>query len=209
MPQANISSSIEVLPGFTSSLSEPVGSTPTVLELRRTVVTVTIHNLSANAYLFHILSESLRQRVLQHELLKVSNVLFGLLTDEGLPIMSKTIGVIVNAKPFTSVSSTEIKVVVNLMQPLLKKLQLNEKMVVFKLSQSHIRGCHLYFIYTSMESDKSSFKQKRQAGAAYVPEKNYGLQISTDGYAALKLNEVTSVSQNQLCASDLASSSHS
>lgn len=58
---------------------------------------------------------------------------------------------------------------------------------------------------TSMESDKSSFKQKRQAGAAYVPKKNYGLQISRDGYAALKLNEVTSASQNQLCASDLAS----
>lgn len=43
---------------------------------------------------------------------------------------------------------------------------------------------------TPIESDKSSFKQNRQAGAAYVPKKNYRLQISRDGYAALKLTRL-------------------
>lgn len=105
---------------------------------------VTIHNLSKNAYLFYIPSVALRQRILQHELWRVGDspffvtewkasfsidppslqqapiwatlnkVPFDLLTDEGLEIISKPLGRIVDAKPFSSVSSVDVKVVVDL-----------------------------------------------------------------------------------------------
>ncbi|KAJ4889425.1 hypothetical protein Rs2_29173 [Raphanus sativus] len=105
---------------------------------------VTIHNLSKNAYLFHIPSVALRQRILQHELWRVGDspffvtewkasfsidppslqrapiwatlnkVPFDLLTDEGLVIITKPLGKIVDAKPFSSVSSVDVKVVVDL-----------------------------------------------------------------------------------------------
>ncbi|WZZ39974.1 hypothetical protein YC2023_036233 [Brassica napus] len=105
---------------------------------------VTIHNLSKNAFLFYIPSVSLRQRILQHELWRVGDspffvtewkasfsidppslqrapiwatldkVSFDLLTDEGLEIISKPLGKIVDAKPFSSVSSVDVKVIVDL-----------------------------------------------------------------------------------------------
>ncbi|KAL0683461.1 LOW QUALITY PROTEIN: hypothetical protein Bca4012_050309 [Brassica carinata] len=105
---------------------------------------VTIHNLSKNAYLFYIPSVALRQRILQHELWRVGDspffvtewkasfsidppslqqapiwatlnkVPFDLLSDEGLEIISKPLGRIVDAKPFSSVSSVDVKVVVDL-----------------------------------------------------------------------------------------------
>ena len=105
---------------------------------------VTIHNLSNNAYIFYIPSVALRQCILQHELWRVgdspffvaewkaafsidppslnfapiwvilSKVPFDLLTDEGLEIISKPLGRIVDAKPFSSVSSVDGKVVVDL-----------------------------------------------------------------------------------------------
>ncbi|KAJ0256894.1 hypothetical protein HA466_0078550 [Hirschfeldia incana] len=105
---------------------------------------VTIHNLSKNAFLFHIPSVALRQRILQHELWRVGDspffvtewkasysidppslqrapiwatlnkVPFDLLTDEGLEIIAKPLGKIVDAKPFSSVSSVDVKVVVDL-----------------------------------------------------------------------------------------------
>nr|VDD37093.1 unnamed protein product [Brassica oleracea] len=105
---------------------------------------VTIHNLSKNAFMFYIPSVSLRQHILQHELWRVgdspffvtewkasfsidppslqcapiwatlSKVPFDLLTDEGLEIISKPLGKIVDAKPFSSVSSVDVKVIVDL-----------------------------------------------------------------------------------------------
>ena len=105
---------------------------------------VTIHNLSKNAFLFYIPSVSLRQQILQHELWRVGDspffvtewkasfsidppsqqrapiwatlnkVPFDLLTDEGLEIISKPLGKIVDAKPFSSVSSVDVKVIVDL-----------------------------------------------------------------------------------------------
>ncbi|KAL0846402.1 hypothetical protein Bca101_019648 [Brassica carinata] len=105
---------------------------------------VTIHNLSKNAYLFYTPSVALRQRILQHELWKVgdspffvtewkasfiidppslqraplwatlSKVTFDLVTDEGQEIISKPLGKIVDVKPFSSVSSMDVKVIVNL-----------------------------------------------------------------------------------------------
>lgn len=105
---------------------------------------VTIHNLSKNAYLFYIPSVSLRQKILQHELWRVGDspffvtewkasfsidppslqrapiwatlnkVPFDLLTDEGLEIITRPLGRIVDAKPFSSVSSVDVKVVVDL-----------------------------------------------------------------------------------------------
>ncbi|WZZ59721.1 hypothetical protein YC2023_059828 [Brassica napus] len=104
---------------------------------------VTIHNLSNNVYIFYIPSVALRQCILQHELWRVgdspffvaewkaafsidhpslnlapiwvtlSKVPFDLLTDEGLEIISKPLGRIVDAKPFSSVSSVDGKVVVD------------------------------------------------------------------------------------------------
>ncbi|CAA7061593.1 unnamed protein product [Microthlaspi erraticum] len=105
---------------------------------------VTIHNLTPNAFLFRIPSASLRNKVLQHELWRVgdspffvtewkasfsldppslkkapiwatiTNIPFDLVTDEGLSIIAKPLGKIVDKKPFTSVNSAEVKVIVDL-----------------------------------------------------------------------------------------------
>lgn len=118
---------------------------------------VTIHNLSKNAYLFYIPSVSLRQRILQHELWRVgdspffvtewkasfsidppslqrapiwatlSSVPFDLLTDEGLEIISRPLGKIVDAKPFSSVSSVDVKVIVNLTVRLPEKVEIERE----------------------------------------------------------------------------------
>lgn len=48
----------------------------------------------------------------------LSQIPFDLITDEGLCIISKPLGVIVDAKPFSSISSVEIKVIVDLTKKL-------------------------------------------------------------------------------------------
>ena len=118
---------------------------------------VTIHNLSKSAYLFCIPSVSLRQRILQHELWRVgdspffvtewkasfsidppslqrapiwatlSKVPFDLLTDEGLEIISRPLGRIVDAKPFSSVSSVDVKVIVNLTAKLPDRVEIERE----------------------------------------------------------------------------------
>ncbi|CAH2080111.1 unnamed protein product, partial [Thlaspi arvense] len=118
---------------------------------------VTIHNLTKNAFLFHIPSASLRRRILQHELWRVGDspfyvtewkssfsldppslqrapiwasihkIPFDLLTDEGLSFISKPLGVIVDAKPFSTISSVEIKVIVNLSTPLPSTVELERE----------------------------------------------------------------------------------
>ncbi|CAN6988286.1 unnamed protein product [Brassica rapa subsp. trilocularis] len=222
---------------------------------------VTIHNLTANAYLFHIPSASLRQKVLQHELwrvgdspffvtewkasfafdppslqkapiwVKISNVPFDLLTDEGLSIISEPIGVIVDAKPFSSVSEVDIKVVVDLLQPLLKTVEveredggiqvisvtypwlpplcpvcneLGHKAQLCPVAQkaSGDKG------KAPMDSNKSSFKQKKQTGATYIPKKKGGKSVESAGDAVLNINSKISVDENQPRPLDLPSSSH-
>nr|VDC97243.1 unnamed protein product [Brassica oleracea] len=109
---------------------------------------VTIHHLSKNAYLFYIPSPTLRNCILQHELWRVGdspffvtkwksefstnppsldkapvwvtlqNLLFDLITPEGLSSVCYPLGRIVDSKPFTSISSAGVKVVVDLTKPL-------------------------------------------------------------------------------------------
>ncbi|CAA7046645.1 unnamed protein product [Microthlaspi erraticum] len=115
---------------------------------------VTIHNLTANAFLFRIPSASLRKKVLQHELWRVgdspffvtqwkasfslnppslrnapiwatiSNIPFDLITDVGLGIIARPLGEVVDSKPFTSVNSASIKVVMDLTKPLTPSMEL-------------------------------------------------------------------------------------
>lgn len=115
---------------------------------------VTIHNLSANAFLFHIPSVSLRRKVLQHELwrvgdspffvtewkaafsfdppslqkapdwVKINNIPFDLITDEGMSYIARPLGKVVDKKPFTSINSAEIKVIVNLTSTLPQTMEI-------------------------------------------------------------------------------------
>lgn len=109
---------------------------------------VTIHNLTANAFLFRIPSASLRKRVLQNELWRVgdsrffvtewkasfslnppslqkalvwasiSNIPFDLITDEGMGIIAGPLGVVVDAKP------ASIKVIMDLTKTLPSTVEL-------------------------------------------------------------------------------------
>ncbi|XP_010421838.2 PREDICTED: uncharacterized protein LOC104707231 [Camelina sativa] len=118
---------------------------------------VKIHTLSKNAFLFHIPSAPLRNEILQHELWRVGDspffvtewkasfsldppslqkaplwatlnqVSFDLLTDEGLSFLSRPLGKIVDAKPFSTVSSAEIKVIINLKDPLPKTIEVERE----------------------------------------------------------------------------------
>nr|VDD32653.1 unnamed protein product [Brassica oleracea] len=213
---------------------------------------VTIHNLTANAYLFHIPSPSLRQKVLQHELwrvgdspffvtewkasfaldppslqkapvwVKLANVPFDLLTDEGFAIISAPLGVIVDAKPFTSVSEAEIKLVVDLLQPLMKTVEveltypwlpplcpvcneLGHKSQLCPVAKkaSVDKG------KAPMDSEKSYSKPKKQAGASYIPKKKTGTLVISDGEIALESNLKNPVDESQALSSDLPSPSHS
>lgn len=115
---------------------------------------MTIHNLTNNAFLFYIPSPSLRKRVLQHELWRVGdspffvmpwtsefsfnppsldkapvwasikNIPFDLITPEGLGIICRPLGRAVDYKPFNSINSAEVKVVVDLTKPLPNVLEL-------------------------------------------------------------------------------------
>lgn len=115
---------------------------------------VTVHNLTKNAFLFYIPSPTLGRRVLQHELwrvgdspffvtewkaayslhppslekapiwAKVGNIPFDLVTEEGLSYFARPLGQVVDAKPFTSINSAEIKVIVDLTKPLPKELEI-------------------------------------------------------------------------------------
>ncbi|KAG7578318.1 hypothetical protein ISN45_Aa03g025130 [Arabidopsis thaliana x Arabidopsis arenosa] len=118
---------------------------------------VTIHNLSNNAFLFYIPSPSLRKRVLQHELWRVGDspffvmpwksefsfnppslenapvwasikdIPFDLITPEGLSIICRTLGRAVDYKPFNSINSAEVKVVVDLTKPLPSVLEIERE----------------------------------------------------------------------------------
>lgn len=115
---------------------------------------VTVHHLAKNAYIFHIPSPSLRRRILQHELwhvgdspffviewksvfslnppsldrapvwAKINGIPFDLITDEGLSVIFSPLGRVVDAKPFTSISSSEVKVIVDLTKRLPPELEL-------------------------------------------------------------------------------------
>ena len=115
---------------------------------------VTVHHLAKNAYIFHIPSPSLHRRILQHELwrvgdspffvtewksefslnppsldrapvwAKINGIPFDLITDEGLSVIFSSLGRVVDAKPFTSISSAEVKVIVDLTKPLPPELEL-------------------------------------------------------------------------------------
>ncbi|WZY69933.1 hypothetical protein YC2023_002173 [Brassica napus] len=115
---------------------------------------VTINHLSKNAYLFYIPSPVLRNRILQHELWRVgdspffvtkwksefctnppsldkapvwatiNNVPFDLITPEGLSNVCVPLGKVVDSKPFTSISSAEVKVIVDLTKPLPAEIEL-------------------------------------------------------------------------------------
>ncbi|CAA7020348.1 unnamed protein product [Microthlaspi erraticum] len=115
---------------------------------------VMIHNLTINAFLFHIPSPSLRRKILQHELWRlgdspffvtewrsefsfnppslnqapvwtnVKGIPFDLLTPEGLAIACKHLGRAVEHKPFRSISSADVKVVVDLTKPLPPEVEL-------------------------------------------------------------------------------------
>ncbi|CAA7053551.1 unnamed protein product [Microthlaspi erraticum] len=115
---------------------------------------VTIHNLTSNAFLFRIPSESLRKRVLQHELWRVGdspffvtewkasyslnppslqkapiwttikNIPFDLITDVGPSLIARPLGEVVDAKPYTSVNSATIKIVVDLTKELLPTMEI-------------------------------------------------------------------------------------
>lgn len=129
---------------------------------------VTIHNLTRNAFLFHIPSVSLRQKILQHELwrvgdapffvtewkasfsldppslqrapiwAKINQILFDLVTNEGLSFISKPLGEIVDEKPFISINSAEVKVIVNLTKPLPTELEIErDDGVVVSLSVTY------------------------------------------------------------------------
>ncbi|WZZ65896.1 hypothetical protein YC2023_077266 [Brassica napus] len=107
-----------------------------------------------NAYIFHIPSPSLHRRILQHELwrvgdspffvtewksefslnppsldrapvwAKINGIPFDLITDESLSVIFSSLGRVVDAKPFTSISSAEVKVIVDLTKPLPPELEL-------------------------------------------------------------------------------------
>ncbi|KAJ0231661.1 hypothetical protein HA466_0297770 [Hirschfeldia incana] len=115
---------------------------------------VTIHHLAKNAYIFYIPSPSLRKRILQHELwrvgdspffvtewkaefslnppsldkapvwVKIQGIPFDLITYEGLSSVCSPLGRVVDAKPFTSISSAEVKVIANLTKPLPSEIEL-------------------------------------------------------------------------------------
>ncbi|KAF2535789.1 hypothetical protein F2Q68_00020442 [Brassica cretica] len=115
---------------------------------------VTIHHLAKNAYIFHSPSPSLRKRILQHEIwrvgyspffvtewkaefslnppsldkapvwAKIQGIPFDLITNEGLSSICTPLGRVVDAKPFTSISSAEVKVIVDLTKPLPAEVEL-------------------------------------------------------------------------------------
>ncbi|KAJ4897296.1 Uncharacterized protein Rs2_24090 [Raphanus sativus] len=115
---------------------------------------VTIHHLAKNAYIFNIPSPSLRKRILQHELwrvgdspffvtewkaefslnppaldkapvwVKIQGIPFDLITHEGLSSVCSPLGRVVDAKPFTSISSAEVKVIADLTKPLPAEIEL-------------------------------------------------------------------------------------
>lgn len=118
---------------------------------------VTVHNLTKNAFLFYIPSPSLRNRVLQQELWHVGDspffvttwksefsynppslekalvwacikdIPFDLITPEGLSIICRPLGRAVDHKPFSSISSAEVKVIVDLTKPLPPMLELERE----------------------------------------------------------------------------------
>lgn len=118
---------------------------------------VTVHNLTKNAFLFYIPSPSLRRKVLLHELWRVGdspffvtewkaefslnppslerapiwatiyNIPFDLVTDEGLSYISRPLGQVVDAKPFKSISSADIKVIMDLTKPLPKEFEIERE----------------------------------------------------------------------------------
>ncbi|CAE6075108.1 unnamed protein product [Arabidopsis arenosa] len=118
---------------------------------------VTVHNLTKNAFLFYISSPTLRQRVLQHELwhvgsspffvtawksefsynppslerapvwTSIKDIPFDLITPEGLSIICRPLGRAVDHKPFTSINSAEVKVIVDLTKPLPPVLELERE----------------------------------------------------------------------------------
>ncbi|CAA7029176.1 unnamed protein product [Microthlaspi erraticum] len=140
----------------------------------------TIHNLSSNAFLFHIPSGSLRKKVLQHELWRVGdspffvtewkasfsldppslqkapirvtikNIPFDLVTDIGMGFIAKPLGKVVDAKPFTSVNSAEIKVVVNFTKTLPTTMEIERETTVRSFfCPSIIRGSLRYARYVT------------------------------------------------------------
>ncbi|KAG7576912.1 hypothetical protein ISN45_Aa03g012390 [Arabidopsis thaliana x Arabidopsis arenosa] len=118
---------------------------------------VTIHKLTTNAFLFHIPSPSLRNRVLQHELwhvgdspffvtawksefsfnppslekapvwASIKDIPFDLITPEGLSIICRPLGRAVDHKPLTSINSAEVKVIVDLTKPLPAVLEIERE----------------------------------------------------------------------------------
>ncbi|XP_010488698.1 PREDICTED: uncharacterized protein LOC104766492 [Camelina sativa] len=118
---------------------------------------VTVHTLTKNAFLFHTPSPYLRKRVLQQELWHVGDspffvttwnsdfrfnppslekvpvwatirdIPFDLITREGLSIIYRPLGRAVDHKPFTSISSAEVKVIVDLTKPLPPMLELERE----------------------------------------------------------------------------------
>ncbi|KAF8097994.1 hypothetical protein N665_0277s0014, partial [Sinapis alba] len=99
---------------------------------------VTVHHLAKNTYIFHILSPSLRRHILQHELWgfqsttldrapvweKINCIPFDMITYEGLSCVCTPLGHVVDSKPFTSISSAEVKVIVDLTNPLSSEMEL-------------------------------------------------------------------------------------
>uniref|UniRef100_M4DEG8 DUF4283 domain-containing protein n=1 Tax=Brassica campestris TaxID=3711 RepID=M4DEG8_BRACM len=115
---------------------------------------VTVHHLVKNTYIFHIPSPSLRRRILQHELwrvgdspffvtewkaefsfnppsldrapvwAKINGIPFDLITYKGLSCVCTPLGRVVDSKPFTSISSAEVKVIVDLTKPLPSEMEL-------------------------------------------------------------------------------------
>ncbi|CAA7024005.1 unnamed protein product [Microthlaspi erraticum] len=80
---------------------------------------VSIHNLTRNAFLFHIPSPVLRKlRLTLH------GMPFDLITPEGLGIACRPLGRAVAHKPFTSINSAEVKVIVDLTKPLPTEIEL-------------------------------------------------------------------------------------
>lgn len=115
---------------------------------------VSIHHLTKNAFLFHIPSSSLRKKILQHELWRVGDspffvtewrsefslnppsldrapvwttingIPFDLITPEGLGIVCRPLGKAVDFKPFKSISSADVKIIVDLTKPLQSEIEL-------------------------------------------------------------------------------------
>lgn len=118
---------------------------------------VTVHNLTNNAFLFYIPSPSLRNRVLQQELwhvgsspffvtawksefsfnppslekapvwTSIKDIPFDLITPEGLSIICRPLVRAVDHKPFTTINSAEVKVIVDLTKPLPPVLELERE----------------------------------------------------------------------------------